>query len=189
MTISVLEVAAACARPALLTLATAAFLLIAVVARQQARIRTLRREAEHDSLTGVFNRRGWDRALRGATRRSKGGDVLVCVADLVGLKKANEEGHAAGDALIRRAASGLQEVAQRGDVVARVGGDEFTLLALSYPGREPANFATRVEAALAARGVAAVSAAASSATCGSVRRAWSAADEALASKRLSGRQR
>lgn len=86
-----------------------------------------------DELTGLRNRRGFlvlaDQALRMA-RRAKAKCALVFI-DLDGLKRINDtRGHAAGDALIADAASVLNHVFRESDVVARVGGDEFAVLAL-----------------------------------------------------------
>ncbi|MCB9507415.1 MAG: GGDEF domain-containing protein [Myxococcales bacterium] len=84
-----------------------------------------------DSLTGLLNRRGFalvaTRFL--AERRRDGRPATVVFADVDGLKRVNdEEGHAAGDALIRAAADRLAAVFRESDVVARMGGDEFAIL-------------------------------------------------------------
>jgi diguanylate cyclase (GGDEF)-like protein len=86
-----------------------------------------------DELTGLRNRRGFlvlaDQSLRMA-RRAKARCALVFI-DLDGLKRINDaRGHAAGDALITDAATILTHVFRESDVVARVGGDEFAVLAL-----------------------------------------------------------
>jgi diguanylate cyclase (GGDEF)-like protein len=86
-----------------------------------------------DELTGLRNRRGFlvlaDQALRMA-RRTRSKCALVFV-DLDGLKRVNDtRGHAAGDALIADAARVLGSVFRESDVVGRVGGDEFAVLAL-----------------------------------------------------------
>jgi diguanylate cyclase (GGDEF)-like protein len=86
-----------------------------------------------DELTGLRNRRGFlvlaDQALRMA-RRTRARCALVFI-DLDGLKRVNDtRGHAAGDALIADAAKVLGQVFRESDVVARVGGDEFAVLAV-----------------------------------------------------------
>src|SRR5262245_11088474 len=86
-----------------------------------------------DELTGLRNRRGFlvlaDQSLRMA-RRAKARCALVFI-DLDGLKRVNDaRGHAAGDTLITDAATILSHVFRESDVVARVGGDEFAVLAL-----------------------------------------------------------
>jgi diguanylate cyclase (GGDEF)-like protein len=86
-----------------------------------------------DELTGLRNRRGFlvlaDQALRMA-RRTRAKCALVFI-DLDGLKRVNDtRGHAAGDALISDAGQVLAHVFRESDVVGRVGGDEFAVLAL-----------------------------------------------------------
>jgi diguanylate cyclase (GGDEF)-like protein len=89
-------------------------------------------DAETDQLTGLLNRRGWDRWLaREEERYQRFGDPAVVVAfDLDGLKAVNDtEGHDAGDRYLRRFADALRSATRHGDPVARLGGDEFGLIA------------------------------------------------------------
>jgi len=86
-----------------------------------------------DELTGLRNRRGFlllaDQGWRMA-RRTRAKFLLVFI-DLDGLKHVNDtHGHPAGDALIVGAAQVLTRVFRESDVIARVGGDEFAVLAL-----------------------------------------------------------
>lgn len=165
-------------------LATVALSCVGVLAWQQCRLRALTRLAMSDPLTGLLNRRGWERAVRLVGNR----DALVCVVDLTGLKRANERGHAAGDMLIRSGARCLAGVARHGDSVARLGGDEFGLVACSPADRNPEAFAARVRAAFARDGISAVVGAASSASEGSIDAAVRAADRALTAARRTGRE-
>lgn len=101
-----------------------------------------------DELTGLRNRRGFlvlaDQVLRMA-RRTRAKCALVFV-DLDGLKRVNDtRGHAAGDALIADAAKVLSQVFRESDIVARVGGDEFAVLAVL----DESDGATAVNARLA----------------------------------------
>lgn len=87
----------------------------------------------HDAMTGLLNRASYEEAR---VRLEKDPSVTIAVAmiDVNGLKPVNDDlGHAAGDTLIRRAAEVLKEVSQPGDIVARVGGDEFAVL---MPGQD-----------------------------------------------------
>ncbi len=81
-------------------------------------------EAETDPLTGLSNRRTFNRALD----RSEPGDALVMV-DLDRFKRVNDRfGHAVGDEALRSMATCLQEAARDGDCVARFGGEEFAVI-------------------------------------------------------------
>ena len=84
--------------------------------------------AELDPLTGVSNRRGFDLALdRAAASQYPYALILI---DLDDFKRINDEqGHPAGDAVLQSVAVAAATVARQGDCVARIGGDEFALLA------------------------------------------------------------
>ena len=82
----------------------------------------------HDSLTGLYNRMHFETEFE---RVSKGRKypLSIIVADLDGLKVVNDTlGHAAGDEMIKSAASLLSHVFRGDDLVARLGGDEFVVL-------------------------------------------------------------
>ena len=86
-----------------------------------------------DELTGVYNRRGF-MTLAGQqlklARRSKSSVILVYV-DLDNLKRVNDSlGHQEGDLLLTRAATVLRRSFREADVLARIGGDEFAVLAV-----------------------------------------------------------
>ncbi|SDO88426.1 diguanylate cyclase (GGDEF) domain-containing protein [Nakamurella panacisegetis] len=88
--------------------------------------------AETDVLTGLYNRRGWDRflATEEARYRRFGHTGSVIILDLDSLKLVNDRyGHDAGDAHIRQAARAIAETTRDMDIVARLGGDEFGILA------------------------------------------------------------
>ena len=87
--------------------------------------------AETDALTGLPNRRAWDRLLAEEEERfARFADpTVVMMVDLDRLKQVNDEqGHAAGDDYIRRAADALRSVFRADDTVCRLGGDEFGVL-------------------------------------------------------------
>jgi len=98
-------------------------------------------EAQTDLLTGVYNRRGWELAINDqemATARTAQ-NAMIAIIDLDNLKEVNDSaGHAAGDALLIKAASILHQEVREDDVVARLGGDEFGVIspALSKEGAE-----------------------------------------------------
>src|SRR5919107_179973 len=84
--------------------------------------------AERDPLTGVSNRRAFDAALdRAAATREPYALILI---DLDDFKRVNDEqGHPAGDEVLRSVAVAAVSVARGDDCVARIGGDEFAILA------------------------------------------------------------
>lgn len=98
----------------------------------------LRTQALTDPLTGLLNRRALMQELerQRATARRSGHWLLVGALDLDGFKQINDRhGHEAGDDLLRGVATALQKAMRAGDVLARVGGDEFVILGFG-PQRE-----------------------------------------------------
>jgi diguanylate cyclase (GGDEF)-like protein len=84
--------------------------------------------AERDPLTGVSNRRAFDAALGNAA--STGEPYALILIDLDDFKRVNDEqGHPAGDAVLCSVAVAATTIARKGDCVARIGGDEFAILA------------------------------------------------------------
>ncbi|UOQ55750.1 GGDEF domain-containing protein [Leucobacter allii] len=144
--------------------------------------------AHSDALTGVLNRRGWDRLVADAQERvdAFGDPVAVAVVDLDGLKAVNDtEGHRAGDALIARAAATLSGACAAAHRIARIGGDEFAILASGVVSSELDSGFAGFRAALRRAGVAAsIGCAAAIPGVTSVEDAIAAADRAMyASKR------
>ena len=89
-------------------------------------------EALHDALTGLPNRRAFERDIAAFEEggMDSGPEVLTAIFDLDGFKRYNDTfGHAAGDALLIRLARALEERIGTGARVYRIGGDEFCLLA------------------------------------------------------------
>ena len=92
----------------------------------------LRKAAETDPLTGLFNRRYLEEQLAVAIARKRQHqhqDFSLVMLDLIGLKHINDNfGHEAGDCLLSSVAGCLLSQARSIDVIARVGGDEFVIL-------------------------------------------------------------
>src|SRR5256714_4465457 len=109
-------------------------LFMAAVADQVAiaidRARQFASEARTDHLTGLANRREFERVMERevalAERHSR--RLSLMMIDLDNLKRINDRlGHSAGDAALRLVAQQLQRVVRASDVCARVGGDEFAV--------------------------------------------------------------
>jgi diguanylate cyclase (GGDEF)-like protein len=104
---------------------------VGIVGEVQARLAVaLRAEATIDSLTGVANRRAWERdAERQLALAARTGEpVTIALLDLDDFKAVNDRhGHAAGDALLRELTAGWTTRLRRADSLGRYGGDEFVL--------------------------------------------------------------
>jgi diguanylate cyclase (GGDEF)-like protein len=95
------------------------------------RFERARTEARVDALTGLQNYRGAIESLQHEIQRVErfGKKLALLLVDLDGFKEINDRcGHAAGDALLRHAASRIRAVLRQVDVAARLGGDEFVVL-------------------------------------------------------------
>ena len=94
-------------------------------------VRGLERVTERDPMTGLLNRRGLDAAVEGVTSRKARSfrPVSVVVTDIDRFKAVNDtHGHEVGDRVIRALASLLGGTARSGDLVARMGGEEFVVV-------------------------------------------------------------
>ncbi|MBZ9752315.1 EAL domain-containing protein [Deinococcus sp. HMF7604] len=107
-------------------------------------------QAQHDALTGLMNRAAFEAALQGAIQARETMGVLFI--DLDHFKQVNDTlGHDVGDQLLIQVAERLQRSVRDGDLVARQGGDEFTVLLRRVRSHEEAEAAAgRILAALSA---------------------------------------
>lgn len=107
-------------------------ILVFLLARQRARMaRRLEEVSGCDPLTGLPGRDRFVQSLDDAisSAADQGLAIAVLSLDLDGLEAVNEEyGHQAGDQLLIESAKRLRSVVRSGDLVARVGGDEFMIL-------------------------------------------------------------
>jgi diguanylate cyclase (GGDEF)-like protein len=93
-------------------------------------------QATHDALTGLVNRRDFERRLDEAGETARRGEAshMLCYLDLDRFKIVNDtSGHLAGDSMLREVAKLLREAVRDSDTVARLGGDEFGMLLVGCP--------------------------------------------------------
>jgi diguanylate cyclase (GGDEF)-like protein/PAS domain S-box-containing protein len=116
----------------------------------------LRHLAEHDSLTGLHNRRLLERALAMQVARCRryGEQAALLVLDLDGFKQVNDTyGHKAGDELLKALAVELARRLRGTDLVARIGGDELAVLLPGTDAVAGRKVAANLEEAVAGCGI------------------------------------
>ncbi|MGD0492114.1 MAG: EAL domain-containing protein [Steroidobacteraceae bacterium] len=113
---------------------------LVVVMHDTSELRGLTRQmtyqASHDALTGLVNRREFERRLREAMDAAQTGDVAhaLCYLDLDRFKVVNDTcGHTAGDNMLREVATIIKDAVRDSDTAGRIGGDEFALLLVGCP--------------------------------------------------------
>jgi diguanylate cyclase (GGDEF)-like protein/PAS domain S-box-containing protein len=113
---------------------------LVVVMHDTSELRGLTRQmtyqASHDALTGLVNRREFERRLREAMDAAQTGDAAhaLCYLDLDRFKVVNDTcGHTAGDNMLREVATIMKEAVRDSDTAGRIGGDEFALLLVGCP--------------------------------------------------------
>jgi diguanylate cyclase (GGDEF)-like protein/PAS domain S-box-containing protein len=98
--------------------------------------RAMSYQASHDGLTGLVNRREFERRLEEALEATRSGARhVLCYLDLDRFKAVNDESgtHVAGDALLREIAALIKDAVRDSDTVGRLGGDEFGVLLAGCP--------------------------------------------------------
>ena len=118
-----------------------------ISARKQEEIR-LRRASVTDDLTQLYNRRGFltlsEQQMRVARRQQK--DAVLLYVDMDNFKQLNDEfGHAEGDRALVAMSRLLRSAVRDCDIVARMGGDEFTILAIDADGAAARIIQRRIE--------------------------------------------
>lgn len=104
-------------------------------------------QASHDALTGLVNRREFERRVEAAIRASaeEHCEHALCYLDLDQFKIINDScGHVAGDALLKQLGGILKTKLRRSDTIARLGGDEFGILIERCPSEESRKIADAV---------------------------------------------
>lgn len=108
---------------------------------------TLRAMALLDDLTGLYNRRGFSVLAEHQLKMAERGKrrMVLLFADLDGMKHINDTfGHSEGDRALIETADILEETFRESDIVARIGGDEFVVLAIETNGSPAEGLVTRL---------------------------------------------
>ncbi len=110
----------------------------------------LQHAAHTDPLTSLANRRGLEQLVR--ERRGRRPLVILAI-DVDGLKEVNDRhGHAAGDELLMSVARSVRTILRTGDVLARIGGDEFAAVVFDSDEESGASVAARIVEAVRSAG-------------------------------------
>ena len=113
-----------------------AVVLLHDVTEMRGLARQMSYQATHDALTGLVNRREFERRLEEAIDSGHRGDGqhVLCYLDLDRFKLVNDtSGHLAGDSMLREVAKLLRDAVRDSDTVGRLGGDEFGTLLIGCP--------------------------------------------------------
>ena len=121
--------------------------LVSLALSQATTLAELQRQATTDDLTGLLDHRAFQERLQEefarATRRGR--PLSLVMFDLDGFKLINDlHGHEAGNRVLRVVGQSLQEHGRRGDVAARIGGDEFAVIAPEADAAEALHLASRL---------------------------------------------
>jgi diguanylate cyclase (GGDEF)-like protein/PAS domain S-box-containing protein len=115
---------------------TGTVLLLHDVTEMRGLARQMSYQATHDALTGLVNRREFERRATEAIESGHRGDGqhVLCYLDLDRFKVVNDtSGHLAGDSMLREVAKILRDAVRDSDTVGRLGGDEFGMLLIGCP--------------------------------------------------------
>ena len=99
------------------------------ITRSSELMRQIKHQATHDALTGLLNRREFERKVKQAlSLYERNTNHAFCIVDLDRFKMVNDAcGHQAGDELLRQLSELMKAAMRKGDLIARIGGDEFAI--------------------------------------------------------------
>ena len=129
-------------------------LVLTDVSEERRLVDRLVHEASHDALTGLLNRRAFEQELERALELvARDGMVAsLLLVDLDYFKDVNDHhGHRVGDELLRQVARVLRQLTRSGDAVARIGGDEFAIIAFATDSENARILGQRICSALGDR--------------------------------------
>lgn len=136
--------------PAVLTVVVLPFVIQATIEGGRRGIRGTARQANRDPMSGLLNRRGMYSEAK-KLLDSQPTRIAAALIDLDRFKEINDRlGHEEGDEVLKTVAAVLRSSVRHGDIVARVGGDEFVVIAAMQQITDIDGFAERLRTALAA---------------------------------------
>lgn len=97
----------------------------------------------HDALTGLLNRRGFENHSKEYYQKSlkRGQSMVIFSIDMDNLKIVNDKfGHMQGDVALQTIGEAIEHAAREGDVCARIGGDEFSVVGIGYDNEQAETF-------------------------------------------------
>jgi diguanylate cyclase (GGDEF)-like protein/PAS domain S-box-containing protein len=130
---------------------TGAVVLLHDVTELRGIARQMSYQASHDALTGLVNRREFERRLHESIEVARTGAKrhVLCYLDLDRFKAVNDtSGHMAGDNMLREVAALVKDAVRDSDTVARIGGDEFAMLLVGCPLEKAIQIADDVSTAI-----------------------------------------
>jgi diguanylate cyclase (GGDEF)-like protein len=135
--------------PAVSSVVVLPIVIEAIIEGFRRAMRATARHAMQDPMTGLHNRRGMYAAVQPLIARDPAAMLVAAVVDLDRFKQINDgRGHQWGDDVLRAVAVALQSSVRRGDLVARVGGDEFVVIAAMDNPERIDSFIERIQTAL-----------------------------------------
>ncbi|RGY97957.1 EAL domain-containing protein [Clostridium sp. AM58-1XD] len=113
--------------------------IVSDISREMKSIKKLRRRAERDALTGLYNREETDMLVRHHLQDMPRQQCALFMIDTDNFKQINDtNGHMLGDVVLTEIASGMKRLMREIDVVGRIGGDEFAIFMKNISSRESA---------------------------------------------------
>ncbi len=108
-----------------------------------------KRQATQDGLTGLVNHHYCERLIKESLTRDDGHGYALVLLDLDDFKSANDiYGHMFGDKVLTKVSDGLTSATRKGDIVARIGGDEFLIFVEYRSDEQIKKFAERIHGSI-----------------------------------------
>lgn len=118
------------------------------ITEEKARDAEIKYLSFHDEMTGLYNRRYFEKKLKEVEVDFKLHPAAIMIADLDGLKFVNDNyGHKCGDNYIKMAAKLIKSVTESNEIVARIGGDEFAIILTNTTETKAQNLLAKIKAA------------------------------------------